>query len=321
MRLISAAELTKLLPISDAIPLMREAFQLISNGTAKVAQRQVLEVAGGTGLLMGAALDSKGIAAKLVSVMPGNISNDLPGSIGLVLLMDDDTGAPLALMDGSSLTAIRTAALNAYAIDLLSRQDSEVALLIGCGTQGAAQLEGLSNVRDFRQIRVMGRNVGRTSVFVDNNQSRIDAELCVAMDPEAATDGVDIIVAATNSKNPVIHGKWVPKGCHVSGVGSFKQGMCEFDNELLIKASIFVEKRQTAASEAGELMAAVASGVSKESDWSEIGEVIGGQRSGRLSDEEITYFKSVGHAVFDLLAARAVWEAAIEQGIGQDWQP
>lgn len=321
MRLISAAELTKLLPISSAIPLMREAFPLISSGAANVAERQAIEVAQGTGLLMGAALDSKGIAAKLVSVMPGNQSKKLPGSIGLVLLMDDETGTPLALMDGSSLTAIRTAALNACAIDLLSRPDSETALLIGCGTQGAAQLAGLSEVRSLRQIRVMGRHEGKTSEFVDKHQSRVDAELCVAMDQQAAMQGVDIIVAATNSLNPVIHGKWVPEGCHVSGVGSFKQGMCEFDSELLSKASIFVEKRETASSEAGELMTAVSSGISKESDWSEIGEVITGQRPGRQSHQEITYFKSVGHAVFDLLAARAVWKAAVEQGVGQDWSP
>ena len=321
MRLISAAELTNLLPIGDAIPLMREAFTLISNDTASVAERQAIEVSKGTGLVMGAALDSTGIAAKLVSVMPGNRSNDLPGSIGLVLLMDDENGAPLALMDGSSLTAIRTAALNACAIDLLSRENADLGLLIGCGTQAVAQLEGLSHVRNLKQIRVMGRDEGRTSEFVTNNQSRVEPELRTVMDPEAASDGVDIIVAATNSQDPVISGGLIPTGCHVSGVGSFKKGMCEIDTELLTKASIFVEKRETAANEAGELMAAVASGMSTESDWNEIGEVLSGQRPGRQSDEEITYFKSVGHSVFDLIAARAVWKAATEQGVGQEWQP
>jgi ornithine cyclodeaminase len=320
MRLISARDLPDLLPMADAIPLMREAFELISNGRVAVAERQALEVANGTGLLMGAALDSRGIAAKLVSIMPGNLQKGLAGSVGLVVLMDDQTGEALCLIDGSGLTALRTAALNACAIDLLARQNSETALLIGCGTQAAAQLKGLTAVREMKLIRVMGRDAERTAAFVDRHQSATNVELVVVSDPKKATDGVDIIIGATNSHYPVISGGLVPSGCHVSGIGSFKPEMCEFDSKLLLKSSIFVEKRSNALIEAGELIKANEACLSDQASWTELGEVISGKRPGRQSDNEITFFKSVGHAVFDLLAARAVFAMAMAKGVGQEWQ-
>ena len=124
MRLLPAAALSDLFPLPRAIPLMREGFRLISDGGARVAERQALGLESGTGLLMGAAHETYGLAAKLVSVMPGNLDKGLPGSIGLVLLMSPETGEPLAMIDGTRLTALRTAALNACAIDELARRDA-----------------------------------------------------------------------------------------------------------------------------------------------------------------------------------------------------
>jgi ornithine cyclodeaminase len=319
MRLLCADELPGLLPMQNVMALMRDAFRLISGGGASVAHRQALELSSGTGLLMGAATAGEGIVAKLVSVMPSNRTAGLPGSIGLLLLMDADTGSPLALIDGTSLTAIRTAALNACAIALLSRPDSKVALLLGCGTQASAQLAALQAVCQLDEIRVMGRDAGRTREFVEARQSQCTPGLRACTDAQAATDGADIIIAATNSHNPVLPAQLVPAGCHVSGIGSYKPEMCEFDNELLSKSSIFVECRQTAMNEAGELIRANQAGVTAPEDWTEIGELLLAGRAGRQSSGEITFFKSVGHAVFDLLAARAAWQAAIEQDAGTEW--
>ncbi len=321
MRLISADEISPLLPMNRAISLMREAFKMISDQQVSVAHRQTLDVTSGTGLLMGAAHDDQGIVAKLVSVVPSNLRKGLPGSIGLVLLMDPETGEPLALMDGTRLTAIRTAALNACAVDLLARPDCRVALVIGCGTQASAQLSGLQAVRELVQIRVMGRDKERTESFVRLHRQKMNVNLISVEDPALALDGVDIIVSATNSLDPVIPGALIPAGCHVSGIGSFKREMCEFDSELISKATIFVESRQTAMLEAGELMAAVEADVTTQDDWTELGEALSGDRPGRRHDDEITFFKSVGHAVFDLLAARAVWQTAEERSGGTQWQP
>jgi ornithine cyclodeaminase len=321
MRLLSAQEIALLLPISRAIPLMREAFLMISAGSASVADRQALEFDAGTGLLMGAAHSARGVAAKLVSVIPSNRKKGLPGSVGLLLLMDPGDGSPLALLDGTQLTAIRTAALNACAIDLLARRDASIALLVGCGTQAAAQLSGLQAVRDLEQIRVLGTSETQAAEFVDRNTRGGGAPLSAVRDLRSALQGVDIIVSATNSPDPVIPGDLVPSGCHVSGVGSYKKEMCEFDNEMISKSSIFVECRRTANREAGELMAAVDAGASVVSDWTELGEVLKKSHPGRRNDREITFFKSVGHAIFDLLAARDVWETAADRQMGTQWKP
>jgi ornithine cyclodeaminase len=321
MHLISAAEISSLLPMSRAVSLMREAFQMISRHQASLAPRQTLEVSSGTGLLMGAAHDEQGIVGKLVSVMPSNLSKGLPGSIGLVLLMDSDTGEPLALMDGTRLTAIRTAALNACAVDLLAKPDSRVALIIGCGTQASAQLSGLQAVRELVQIRVMGRNQEQTDAFVRLHREAISVELISVEDPARALDGVDIVVSATNSPDPVVPGVLIPNGCHVSGIGSFKREMCEYDIDLISKASIFVESRQTASVEAGELIKGIETGVTCQGDWTELGEVLMGVRPGRRRQDEITFFKSVGHAVFDLFGARAIWQMAMERSGGTQWWP
>ena len=321
MLLISASEVPGLLPMETSIPLMAEGFSIISAQSGSVAERQSLQVQKGTGLLMGAASEKHGIAAKLVSVMPDNQNLNLPGSIGLVLLLDAETGTPLVLMDGTSLTAIRTAALNACAIQLLSRPDSKKALIVGCGTQASAQLEALVCIRDLEEIRVLGRNDGRVQAFVAGFQGKFTPRISGFTDVDAAVAGVDIIIAATNSLEPVLAGHLIPDGCHVSGIGSFTPGMCELDNELLLKASIFVENRETASKEAGELIAVHDAGLSRIDEWTEVGEVLSGIRPGRQSDSEITFFKSVGHAVFDLIAARSVYEAAIANSTGMEWQP
>ena len=321
MRLISAQEIALLLPMKRAIPLMRSAFRMITDQQASCAPRQAMQVDSGTSLVMGAAQDEQGIMVKLVSVMPSNPGKGLPGSIGLLLLMDPDTGEPLALMDGTSLTAIRTAALNACAVDLLARRESRVALLIGCGTQAAAQISGLLAVRELEQVRVMSQSPERAAAFVQLHRERLDVDLISVAGSEAALDGVDIIVGATNSYEPIIPGRLVPAGCHVSGVGSFRREMCEFDAELLLRASLFVESRETASEEAGELIQLAETGVSRSQDWTELGEVLSGVRPGRQQQDEITFFKSVGHAVFDLFAARYIWQSAEEQSLGTQWHP
>jgi ornithine cyclodeaminase len=321
MLLISSAEIPDLLPIAEAVPLMRKAYVSISRREAALAQRQALELPSGTGLLMGAAEKQLGFGAKLVAVMPGNKAQDLPGSIGLVALLDDATGKPLALLDGTSLTSLRTAALNACAIDLLARKDARIALLVGCGTQAEEQLAAMATVRDLKEIRVLGREAGRVSRFIRRNRDRVSIPLQGYTEPETALRNVDLVTSVTNSMVPVLPGARVPAGCHVSGIGSFRPGMREFDEALVRRAGIFVESRETALEEAGELIAAHEAGVVSPESWTEIGEVISGTAPGRKHPDQVTFFKSVGHAVFDLHAARAIYESARERRAGQRWQP
>lgn len=321
MLLIGAADIPRLLPMPVAVALMREAFITISQGSASLAHRQALPMASGTGLLMGAARDGLGLGAKLVAIVPGNRERGLPGSIGLVSLLDDVTGEPLALLDGTSLTAVRTAALNGCAIDLLARPDARTALLVGCGTQALAQAEAIDTVRELDEIRVLGRDPDRARAFVAECQGKLRAPLRLVSGAGEALADVDVVTAVTNSPEPVLPGARVPTGCHVSGIGSFTPGMREFDEALLGRAAIFVESRSTALAEAGELIAADRSGAAPSADWTELGEVLGGRRPGRRHESQITFFKSVGHPVFDLYAARHIHEAAVREGAGLSWSP
>jgi ornithine cyclodeaminase len=320
MRLLAATDIAHALPMDRAIGAMAGAFVDITAGRSRVAERQGLSVDGGTGLLMGAAGDGLGIAAKVVSVMPGNSARGLPGTLGLLLLMDDVTGQPLALMDGTAFTARRTAAVTACATDLLARKDARRAILFGCGAQAQTQLLGLDIIRDLEVIEIQGGAPGQAEAFIAQHASRVETPLVAVRALEESLAAADIIVTATNSELPLFTTDQVSPGVHISGIGSFRAGMCENDPTLAVRASVFVESRLTAMAEAGELIEAVESGISEPANWAEVGEVISGQAPGREQAVQVTFFKSVGHAVFDLYAARLVHDMSSELGLGTEWE-
>lgn len=321
MRLLSERDIRTALPMPEAVGVMARAFCAISTGQAAVAERQPLPLANGTGLLMGAAEAGVGLCAKLVSVMPGNPALGLPGTIGALLLADDATGRPLALLEGTALTAWRTAAASACAIDVLARPEARQALLIGCGTQAATQLLGMDAVRQLDCIQVHGLEPARVDAFVEAHRDAVRARLETVTDLTAAVAAADIVVTVTTAERPVFDIDHLAAGAHVSGIGSFRRGMCEIDPALAEHAAVFVESRQTAGQEAGELVAAREANMTSPAAWAELGEVLAGERPGRADASQLTYFKSVGHALFDLHAARAVYDRAEAAGLGQAWTP
>ncbi|MSQ98630.1 MAG: ornithine cyclodeaminase family protein, partial [Xanthomonadales bacterium] len=219
------------------------------------------------------------------------------------------------------LTAWRTAAATGFATDLLARRDVRCGLLVGSGTQARAQLLAMDAARDLDEIRLYARDRNRVLQLIAAVQPEIKARLTAADDCATAVRAAAIITTATTSTTPVIDGGQVAPGCHVNGIGSFRPGMCELDSTLVAKSRVFVESRATALAEAGELIAACREGISSQSQWTEIGEVTSGVATGRCNEEELTFYKSVGHAVFDLFAAAAVYEAAVELDLGQHWNP
>jgi ornithine cyclodeaminase len=319
MRLLRQADIEQALPMPQAIRLMGLAFAAISDRSVQSAERQVLATAAGHALLMGASGHGRGVIAKLVTVIPSNSSRGRPVSSGLALLLDDGDGTPRAMLDATALTAWRTAAAAGFATDLLARQEACCGLLVGSGTQARAQLLAMDAVRNLQEIHVYSRNRKRVVEFIATVQPEIKARLLAADDCGVAVRAATIITAATTSTTPVIDGGQVRPGCHINGIGSFRPGMCELDSALVAKSSVFVESRATAGAEAGELIAACQDGVSSESQWVEIGEVVSGSVNGRRSADQVTFYKSVGHAVFDLFAARAVYAAAVELDLGQLW--
>ena len=319
MRLLRQADIEACLPMSAAMRLMEKAFAAISKESAQAAERQAIETSAGHALLMGAAAPGQGIVAKLVTVIPANRSLGLPVSSGLGVLLDERDGRPLAVLDATALTAWRTAAAVACATGVLARQDARLGLLLGCGTQARAQLIAMDTARELEEIGVFARDPDRAGSLIEVVQPECRARLRPVSNLPEAAGQADIITAATTSASPVIDGSWVAGGAHVNGIGSFRPGMCEFDNALIEKATVYVESLATAQLEAGELIAACHSGHTAASCWFEMGEVVCGNAPGRSNPQEITFFKSVGHAVFDLFAAGEIHRQAGRLGLGTEW--
>lgn len=234
------------------------------------------------------------LGAKLVTFFPNN--QGIPTHHALVVLFRPETGQPLVVMDGRLITEMRTAAVSAAATRLLARLDSSVLAILGSGVQAHSHLEALRLVREFREIRVWSpRNAG---AFARLHEVRL------AHCAEDAVRGADVIVVATTSRTPVLRGEWLSPGVHINAIGAPRPDWRELDDQVLQKTKLYVESREAASRESGDVIAA-------RSIFAEIGEVVGGTKPGRESEQETTLFKSVGVAVEDLASAELVYRAAL----------
>lgn len=311
LKLLSSEDIRHALPMRQAIKVTKTAFADLSAGRADVPQRMSLAVppVEGTLLVKPAYVPSSGLGAKLVSVFPGNAAKGEPIIHGIVVLIDPTSGQPRALCDGGFLTAWRTGAASGAATDLLARADAKSAAILGAGVQARTQLAAICAVRDLQEVRVFSRDGVARERFVAELQSSVVATLRAVSSPDVAVRGADIVCAATTSSTPVFANAAVAPGAHINGIGSFTASMQEIDAETVGRARVFVDSRAAAQAEAGDLLIARAAGKTTPEDWIELGEVVGGQRPGRTSDDEITFFKSVGVAAQDI----ATFAAALKQ--------
>lgn len=235
------------------------------------------------------------LGAKLVTFYPEN--KGIHTHNGLIVLFRPETGEPIAVMDGRYITEMRTAAVSAVATDLLARHHTDVLAIIGSGVQARSHLEALRIVRHFREVRVWSpRNAKR---FADDNG------IALAASAEDAVRGADVIAVVTGARSPVLFGRWVSDGAHINAVGANRPDWRELDDEILKRSRIYVESRESALVESGDLIAAG-------TIVAEIGEVVIGDKLGRQTDNEITLFKSLGTAVEDIAAADLVYQKATQ---------
>jgi ornithine cyclodeaminase/alanine dehydrogenase-like protein (mu-crystallin family) len=312
IRILTAADVKAALPMPKAIEAMKLAFGQFSAGEATVPLRGRLHTDKGVTLLMPAFLKrSRDLAVKVVSVFGDNPTLGLPTVSALVLVLDAETGIPRAMMEGDSLTALRTGAAGGLAADLLARKGASKVALFGAGVQGRAQLAAACAVRPIREVMVFdpvpaaaARVVEEIGTWPDGPRARTAASAAEAV------RRADIVLTATTSATPVFNGSDLPSGAHVTAVGSFTPDMQEIDASVVERAYVVVDAREAAMTESGDLIKARAV------VDAELGEIVNNDKPGRRDDTQITLFKSVGMAAQDAAAAAAVLSAAEHKGLG-----
>lgn len=314
---VAAENIPKLLPMRDAVEAMKTAFASLSAGRVVAPHRGAVPVdaVDGVTLIMGAHVPGEGLAAKAVSIF--NRNRDIGKAVvsGLVLVLDPDSGEPIGLLDGGALTAWRTGAATGAATDLLARPDARFGALIGAGVQARTQLLAMDAVRPLERVRIHALDPDEIDRFIDRVQPEVRARLERAPSAEAAVEGAQVVCAATNSPTPVFDGRFLDPGTHVNAIGTFTLDRREVDLVTVERATVFVDQVEAALSEAGELAAAIDAGITSPDDWTEIGDVAAGRAPGRSRVDEITFFKSVGHAVQDVVAASRLMRRAAESGL------
>ncbi len=292
--ILNEDDVRRLLSMGELIPAMERALTDLSSGRVVQPLRAVVPVADHSGFLaIMPAYTGSALGAKLVTFFPMN--RDVHTHHATIVLFRPETGELLVTMDGRLVTEMRTAAVSAVATKALARPEARVLAILGSGVQARSHLEALRLVRPLSDVRVWSPH--RAGAFATQYGVR------AAASAQDAVVGADVVVVATTSKEPVLRGAWLSPGTHVNAVGASRPGWRELDDEVLARARVFVEEREAASKESGDVIAAGRIAA-------EIGEVVLGTAPGRVSPEEITLFKSVGVAVEDVVAADLVYRVA-----------
>src|SRR5258706_1268027 len=326
MLILNASEVHPALPMDRAITAMKDAYAALSNGTAVVPIRMRLPISNhnALSLFMPAYMKTdsgEALAVKIVSLFPNNPSHGLAYIQAAVLVLESDTGRAIALLEGSTLTAIRTGAGSGAAIDILARKDSKVIAIFGAGPQGKTQLEAACAARNIETAYIYNPTTAKAEAFVEEiaGYNSIPKDIRVAKTPKEAVEHADIICTATGSTKPVFEDKDVKSGTHISAIGAYTPEMQEVPVETVARARIAVDSYATIIDEAGDIVKAMQAGLIKESNiHAELGEIILGEKPGRQSEDEITFFKSVGNAVQDATAAQLALKNAREMKLGTE---
>ena len=313
MRMIDRAEVHERLTYEACMPLVRSAMIALSRGETRQLLRTIIPLGNGRafGIMPGALGERAMFGAKLISVFPENFAKGIQSHQGVIVLFDGEGGAPVCVIHAGEVTAIRTAAASAVATDALARPDAHRLALLGYGEQAATHARAISKVRPLSAITVWGRDPDRAQAFAMRMTAELDLPVTARATAEAAVAQADIICTVTNAAEPVLLGRWVRPGTHLNLVGSSFAGPVEVDDDLVVRARFIADSREGVLAQGAEFLHAKAAGlIGDDHVVGEIGQVLDGALEGRQSAEQITVYKSLGHVVQDLAAAKALYEAA-----------
>lgn len=304
MIVIGAEEVAERLARDKCVALMREAMIGLSAGRSRQPLRSIVDLGNGDlfGVMPGVA-DGAGFGAKLVSVFPSAAAHGRSHQ-GAILLFDRSSGAPVCLVDAGSVTAIRTACASAAATDTLARADAKRLAILGTGEQAWQHALAIPHVRQIEHIAIWGRSSEKAQQLCDRLRKELSMPVELAPSPKAAAETADIICTTTSAKDPILFSADVKDGTHVNVVGSSYAGPAEIDDMLVKRARFFPDHREGVLAQGAEFLRAKAAGLVSDADvLDEIGTVFTGASEGRLSEADVTIYKSLGSIVQDLACA------------------
>jgi alanine dehydrogenase len=319
--LLSEKDVRAVLSMDDLIAAMERALDRFSAGAVRQPLRSVVEVEAGHaffGSMPAFMREPPVLGTKLVTVYHANVSQGLPSHLATIVLLDADTGALQAIVDGRYITEARTAAVSAASAKHLARADARTLAVIGSGVQARSHIEALTRVRTFDEVRIWSRDAAHVRAVVEELMPHVRTPMRASETLQAAVTGADVIALVTTSREPVLKREWLGDGAHICAVGACRPDQREMETAVVRDARVYVDSRAGALAEAGDIVIPISEGAIDESHIvGELGDVFGGRLAGRGGAEEITVFKSLGMAVEDLAAAHLAWERASERGLGR----
>lgn len=326
MLILTKEDIQACFSMTDAIVAAKKAVRLYSSGQATVPLRTNLDVAEyrGQSLYMPAVTsgEQSALGVKIVSVYPENIEKGLPSVPATMVALDPETGIVSAILDGTYLTQLRTAAIQGAGTEELANEDAKIGGLIGTGGQGYQQAIAMMTARNLEELRVFDIDFDRATAFAntlsEDMKGRFATQIYAVKTAKEAVADADIITTVTTSKVPTFDATDVKAGAHVNGIGAYTPEMLELPVDLLVKANVVVfDTNDGVLAEAGDILEPIRQGLLTKEDYNgELGDYLLGKIQGRKSKEDITVFKSVGSAVLDIVTAQLIVEKAIEKGIG-----
>lgn len=322
--ILKEKDIKKIYNMKDAINASKDALKLYSKGSTDIPLRVNINVDEDSESMYmpGYVKDEEALGIKLVSTYPKNLEIGLDTISSMMILKNYKTGEVSSIMDGSYLTRLRTGAVSGAATDILARKDAKIFTLIGTGGQAKEQLEAVLNVRNIEEVRIAGRDKEKTQEFVNNMIDQFSNEfkcrIKMVENVDKAVKDADIITTVTTAKEPTFDGKLIKKGVHINGIGSFMPNMQEVDLYVLKNSDkIYVDTKEGVLNESGDFIIPIEKGkFSKKDIDGEIGDVILKRLPGRENNDEITFFKSVGSGVLDLVTAKRIYDRSKGKDVG-----
>jgi ornithine cyclodeaminase/alanine dehydrogenase len=317
---LSEKQVQSLIDVDELISVLEQAHVQYSTGKAVMPVRLVVplpQVGGRITSMPGFLSDDKALAMKIITYFQENPEQNLPAILGTILLFSAETGKLIAIMDGSYITAIRTACASAMATKALANPQTPVLGMLGAGVQARSHIEALTQVRRLQRIKIYSPTGASAAAIKKDMEPTVKIAIDIARNAEEALRDADLVVTATTAKEPIVKPEWLKPGAHINAVGAHRPDMREINGATLARSKIVVDSREAIMAECGDILLALKEkSIGENAIHAEIGEVLAGRKPGRSSAAEITLYKSVGIAIQDVATANLVYRKALEKGIG-----